>query len=126
MVFCNYGKPKNHFFIFSAPSGRENMSKSTVLPPLPPFTTFLLCCLTETANCAIIYPLKAAMKTCAKVRFSERKPLGARLLYPCFCDTTFEPWVGNVPPGAPVKASMSDGLTAVTRVEPWNTFVSHP
>ena len=41
-------------------------------------------------------------------------------------DTTSEPQGRNALPGAPVNASMSDGLTAVTRVEPWNTFVSHP
>ena len=79
------------------------------------------CALTDHQNCDIIYPLKAVTKTRAKVRFSERKPYGERLLLPCFCDTTFEPWVGNVPPGAPVKASMSDGFRSVTRVEPWNT-----
>lgn len=28
---------------------------------------------------------------------------------PAFCDTTSEPWGRNVPPGTPVKASMSDG-----------------
>ena len=45
---------------------------------------------------------------------------------PAFCDTTFEPWVGNAPPGAPVKASMSDGHSSVTRVEPWNTLYPTP
>ena len=32
---------------------------------------------------------------------------------------------GNAIPGAPVKASMSDGY-AVTRVEPWNAFCIPP
>ena len=41
-------------------------------------------------------------------------------------DTTSEPPGGNTGTGTPVKASMSDGVIAVTRVEPWNTFVSHP
>ena len=41
-------------------------------------------------------------------------------------DTTSEPPGGNTGPDTPVNASMSDGETAVTRVEPWNTFVSHP
>ena len=40
-------------------------------------------------------------------------------------DTTSELQIGNGLPGAPVNASMSDGY-AVTRVEPWNTSVSHP
>ena len=41
-------------------------------------------------------------------------------------DTTSEPLTGNGQTGAPVKAPMSDGFFAVTRVEPWNTDVSHP
>ena len=43
-------------------------------------------------------------------------------------DTTSEPQGRNALTGAPVKASMSDGFHAVTRVEPWNTAitVSHP
>ena len=45
---------------------------------------------------------------------------------PAVTDTTSEPQIGNSLPGTPVKASMSDGNFAVTRVEPWNTFVSHP
>ena len=40
-------------------------------------------------------------------------------------DTTSEPHGGNAMPGAPVKASMSDGY-AVTRVEPWNTLYPTP
>ena len=63
--------------------------------------------LTELSNCAIIYPLKAVMKTCPKVRCPERKPYGERLLQPCFCDTTSELQVGNVLPGTPVTVSMS-------------------
>ena len=41
-------------------------------------------------------------------------------------DTTSEPQGRNALPGTPVIASMSDGKAAVTRVEPWNTSVSHP
>ena len=43
-------------------------------------------------------------------------------------DTTSELQGRNALTGAPVKASMSDGVRAVTRVEPWNTVynVSHP
>ena len=41
-------------------------------------------------------------------------------------DTTSEPSVGNGGPGAPVKASMSDSESAVTRVEPWNTLYPTP
>ena len=65
--------------------------------------------LTGTQICAIIYPLKAAMKTCPKVRSSERMPLGERHLYPCFCDTTSEPQRRNALPGTPVTVSMSGG-----------------
>ena len=65
--------------------------------------------LTGTQICAIIYPLKAAMKTCPKVRFPERVPYGERHLYPCFCDTTSEPQRRNALPGTPVTVSMSGG-----------------
>ena len=58
--------------------------------------------LTVRQICAIIYPLKAVMKTRAKVRFPERMPHGERRLYPCFCDTTSEPQRRNALPDAPV------------------------
>ena len=40
----------------------------------------------------------------------REKPVGARLRKLTVKDTTLEPWSGNALPGAPVKASMSDGL----------------
>ena len=42
------------------------------------------------------------------------------------CDTTSEPQGRNALPGAPVIASMSGPVRGTTRVEPWNTSVSHP
>ena len=56
----------------------------------------------------------------------EEPTLVKRLCAERPADTTSEPWGRNAPPGAPVRASMSDGSIAVTRVEPWNTSVSHP
>ena len=45
---------------------------------------------------------------------------------PARIDTTSEPQGRNALPGAPVTASMSDGLMTVTRVEPWNTLYPTP
>ena len=71
--------------------------------------------------------VKAKTKTCVPGKILKR---GCRLVQgsrnPAGDDTTSEPQGRNALTGAPVKASMSDGLAAVTRVEPWNTFVSHP
>ena len=63
--------------------------------------------------------------TCFRSGFPERDPLGERVLYSGGSNTTSELSVGNGRSGAPVTVPMSDGI-AVTRVEPWNTFVSHP
>ena len=45
---------------------------------------------------------------------------------PARIDTTSEPQGRNALPGAPVTASMSDGLMTVARVEPWNTLYPTP
>ena len=74
------------YYDFDAPFSLH-LAKPTVFSSLSstyPCTTSCRVPLTDTQNCAIIYALKAARKTCAKVRFPERKPYGARLLYPCF------------------------------------------
>ena len=71
--------------------------------------------------------VKAVMKTC----FSGKIPREGAILVqgirnPAGKDTTSELPGGNTGTGAPVKASMSGSACRATRVEPWNTFVSHP
>ena len=66
-----------------------------------------------------------------KTRFSGKIPREDAALVQGICtpageDTTSEPQGRNALPGAPVKASMSGSESGATRVEPWNTFVSHP
>ena len=74
-------------------------------------------------NCGIFPLLKAVMKTRAHRNFPERGRLVQDLKAFLCVIPLLSRMRGNAIPGAPVKASMSDGY-AVTRVEPWN--VLHP
>lgn len=66
------------------------------------------------------------MKICVYGKIPrEEAPVLQGFRTPAASATTSELQAGNGLPGAPVTASMSDGC-AVTRVEPWNTSVSHP
>ena len=80
MAFHNYGKPNSGFdSFFRSPHSAKSVgfrSISSTGNDIP----FCLIPLTAAANCAIIYPLKAVMKTCAKVRFPERALSGERCL----------------------------------------------
>ena len=70
--------------------------------------------------------IKAVTKTRAAGKIPREVPIWCKGAVPLPSAIPLPSRVcGNATPGAPVKASMSDGY-AVTRVEPWNTFVSHP
>ena len=78
---------------------------------------FALCILLSSRSagldffCALCYiaSIKAVKKTWHKASRSERLRLVERGRNTTLVHTTFEPQVGNGPPGAPVIASMSDG-----------------
>ena len=55
-------------------------------------------------------PVRGCEKDTLSRRLLREKPVGARLCKLVMKDTTLEPWGGNALPGAPVNASMSDGL----------------
>ena len=56
-------------------------------------------------------PVRGCEKDTPSRDLLREKPVGARLCKLAVEDTTLEPWGGNTPPGAPVNASMSDGLS---------------
>ena len=69
--------------------------------------------------------VKGCDEDLASVRIPERSaPCCKRSVPLQICRTASEPPGGNAGTGAPVKASMSGGACAATRVEPWN--VQHP
>ena len=55
-------------------------------------------------------PVRGCEKDMPSRKSLREKPVGARLCRFAAEDTTLEPWSGNALPGAPVNASMSDGL----------------
>ena len=72
------------------------------------------------------FSLSAVTKTCVTGKIPREASVWCKDAVPLPVTIPLPSRVcGNATPGAPVKASMSDGY-AVTRVEPWNTFVSHP
>ena len=82
--------------------------------------------LTAKGFCAIVFIAKSVEEDKGEPSAAQRGThVGVRVPQSCDLSTTSEPSGGNAGPGAPVKASMS-GSIAATRVEPWNTFVSHP
>ena len=80
MTIMNYGKPNFISFRNFSPPSRQTTAHFTPSPPPCPQPDSPHPALTLLGNYAIIYPLKAAMKQCAKVRFPERELYGEKLL----------------------------------------------
>ena len=80
MEFHNYGKLYSGFDSFFHSPHRVKCVGFRSVSSTGTYIPFCLIRLTEATNCAIIYSLKAAMKTCAKVRFPERALSGERCL----------------------------------------------
>ena len=122
--FLDYGNPFSYFFNISPPLHLKNLRVFCILPP--PILLFTIR-IDKQKKLWYISNVKGNDEDMRSGKASQREiHLGARILQTSLNDTTSELSVGNSRSGAPVKATMSDGLTTVTRVEPWNTFVSHP